>query len=266
MARVTLHGIVLGRIAKGGYVISYEGAIGADARLRLGLPDLAHSMDVTGENSKDLLTSKNLPLFLSLIGRQNKWGQRIACRLFVMRGDLVVSQSDEVQFDAPVRPYCGPLRPELGRRDAGPPLRYTGVQDGRMLYMPAIDGCYYFAYGGKFETSNAKRGLNCITYVGAVLGVSPSSNAMSEYGTRLANYCGCVPCELENKTLPEIKAAFNNGRAGTYVMWSEHHTVLVVNRWVHEFRQLRGGYQHVPIAQWDHRDTRWWVRRSPKQF
>jgi hypothetical protein len=262
-----------GRIKAGGYVISCEGAVSPGAKLLLGVPDVQSSMDVTGKNPKDLLNSANLPLFLSLIGKQKTWwGTKGRCCLFVMRGGSVIAQSNEQSFDCPVRPYVGPLRPELGRGDAGPPLQYTGTPpkypDGRMLHIPALDGCYYFAFGGRFETNNAKRGFNCITYVGAVFGVDATeeSKPMSSYGTRLANYCGCVPCDVENKTLPDVRAFFAKNRTGTYLMWSEGHIVIVVNGTVHEFREKRRGYNVEPIATWEHRDDRWWVRRPATQF
>jgi hypothetical protein len=273
MSSLTLHPITLGPITKGGYVIAYDGTVPPGATLLLGVPDVQSAMDVTRQNPKDLLTPANLPLFLSLIGKHRTWwGTKGRCRLFVTRGGATLAQSNEQAFDCPVRPYVGPLRPELGRGDAGPALRYTGTPpkypDGRMFHVPAIDGCHYFAFGNRFETSNAMRGFNCITYAGAVFGVDAraSSKPMSAYGTQLANHCGCIPCDVENKDLDEVRAFFARHPRGTFLMWSEHHTILVVNGIVHEFRELRRGYNTEPIAQWAHHDKRWWVRRAPKQF
>jgi hypothetical protein len=112
------------------------------------------------------------------------------------------------------------------------------------------------------------RGFNCITYAGAVFGVDAraSSKPMSAYGTQLANHCQCVPCNLENKTIPEVREFFAKNPRGTYLMWSAHHIVVLVNGIVHEFRELRHGYNVQPISQWEHRDTQWWVRRAPRQF
>lgn len=260
--------ITTGSIGKGGYIIGYDGSIPSGARVLLGVPDLAHSMDVTGRKPGDLLGSDNLPQFLALIGKQQLWGTKASCRIFVKQGPSIVASSNEQSFPCPVRPYTGRLHPaDLGRGDAGPPLQYTGVQDGRMLHMPAIDGCHYFAYGGRFETENGKRGFNCITYVGAVFGVEPASKAMSGYGTQLAVHCGCVPCNVENRTLAEVRTYFAGaGARGTYIMWSASHVVLVVNAAVHEFRQSLGRYNTQPIAQWKHADDRWWVRKAPKTF
>jgi len=271
MSTLKMHPISLGRISRGGYVIGYEGAVPAGATVLLGVPDIQRSMDVTNQNPKDLLTAANLPRFLSLIGGHKTWWGAVGrCTLFVMRGTSQIAQSNEQPFKCPVRPYVGPLRPAMGRGDSGPPLRYTGTPpsypDGRMLHMPAIDGCYYFAFANQFETNNAMRGFNCITYTGAVLGVDANTKAMSAYGTQLANQCGCTPCNVENKTLQEVRTFFSTHPMGSYLMWSEHHTALVVNGVVHEFREKRRGYNTESISQWQHSDSRWWVRKTPRQF
>lgn len=265
-ARLKLNPISPGLIRNGGYIISYTGNLSPGTTLWLGLPDLQHAVDVTKRNQKDLLNATNLPQFLSFIGRQKLWGTQGTCRLFVMRGSTVLEQSNEQRFDCPVRPYVGRLCPELGKGDTGPQLQYTGVVNGRMLYQPAIDGCYYFAYGGKFETDNRMRGLNCITYAGAVFGVDPACGAMSCYGTQLANHLGAQPCDLENKTGQEIKAYFVRSPKGTYLMWSSTHTVIVVNGMVHEFSQGRGGYVSTSIQQWGFGSARYWVRKTLQQF
>lgn len=264
---LTLKPIALGKIRNGGYVIAFDGDVPAASSLWLSVGDTDNVMEVSGANHKDLLNFTNLPRFLTLIGRKRLWGTTAKCRLIAKRGTSVVEQSNEQTFSTPVRPYVGRLAPTLGSHA---PLSYTGTPphypDGRVLHVPAIDGCHYFAYGGKFETDNKKRGFNCITYVGAVFGVDSSSGAMSAFGTQLAVHCGCAPCDCENKPLDDVKRFFKKNVAGTYFMWSEHHIVLVVNAVVHEFREKRGGYNTQPVADWDHRDNRWWVRRSLRQF
>jgi hypothetical protein len=258
----------LGKITHGGYVIGYEGALSRDVTLSLGLPDLTNAMDVTGRNKDDLLDRTNLPTFLSLIGKQRTWwGGQGTCRLYVRRGGTIIAQSNVEEFPCPVRPFAGRLSPALGKC---PLLRYTGTPphyaDGRFLHMPAIDGGYYFRYGSHFETDDSKRGFNCITYVGAVMGVPVESNAMSAFGTQLANFCGCAPSTgCENVTLQEARI-FLKSHWGTYIMWSQSHIVIVVNGWVHEFREQLGRYNMQAIDQWTHKSARWWVRRSPKQF
>lgn len=73
-----------------------------------------------------------------------------------------------------------------------------------MFYQPSIDRKYYFAYGGKFETDNTMRGFTCITFIGAVCGVDPSSGAMGAYGTQLANHLAATMCDMENKKESDI--------------------------------------------------------------
>jgi hypothetical protein len=48
--------------------------------------------------------ASNLPKFLSLIGKQNWWGQKGRCQLFVKQGDAITLESALVEFDSPVRP------------------------------------------------------------------------------------------------------------------------------------------------------------------
>jgi hypothetical protein len=262
--------IQLGPIRKGGYVISYDWVAPSGVTLWLGLPDLTNAMEVTGRDRNDLLSQANLPAFLSLIGKKKWWGTQGTCKLIAKRGTAVIAESNLVAFPCPVRPYVGRLTPALGRGDSGPALKYTGTPpkypDGRVLFMPPIDGCYYFAYGGRFETDDSKRGFNCITYVGAVFGVDVNSGAMSGYGTQLVNHCGWENCGCENKTLPEVKAFFAATPTGTYFLWSEHHIVVVVNGSVHEFRERLGRYNVQPVSQWQHSDHRWWVRKARRQF
>jgi hypothetical protein len=269
-ATLKLKDIELAPISKGGYIIGYEGTMPAGATLWLGVPDLSNAMEVSGKDPNDLLNPTNLPVFLSLIGKRKAWGAQASCKVFAKLGNSVIVESGAQLFACPVRPYVGLLSPSLGRGDEGPPLTYTGTPpnypDGRFLYMPAIDRCYYFAYAGKFETNNLKRGFNCITYVGAAFGVDVKSKAMSAYGTQLAQYCGCTPSDCENKSLKEVKEFFKRKPLGTYFMWSEHHIVIVVNAVVHEFREKLGRYNTQPIAAWQHNDEQWWVRKAHKQF
>lgn len=257
-------------ISQGGFSISYRGKAPSGTTVWLGLPDATNAIDVTNKPQSAIIDSANLPRFLSLIGHQHAWGSSQQCRLFVRRGSELIAQSQQLRFDCPVRPYVGRLEPSLGKGDAGPPLRYTGTPphypDGRVLRVPAIDGCHYFSHKGFFETDNNKRGFNCITYVGAVYGVDVKSKAMSAYGTQLANHCGCTIIGCENQTLDKVKAFFIAHPRGTYLMWSSHHIVIVVNAVVHEFREKFGRYNSQPIAQWTHRDNHWWVRKSMQSF
>jgi hypothetical protein len=232
----------------------------------LGVADLRTAIDVTHRPAGDLLDAEHLPTFLAGIGRQKLWGTKTKCSLWVLHGDKLVAQS-QMDFDSPVRPFVGKLGPSLGAPDGGPKLQYTGVSQGRTLHIPAIDGCYYYAHGGRFETDNRLRGLNCITYAGAVFGVPSSTHALSHYGTQLANHVGATPCGLENKTGDEIKSHFAKNPLGTYLMWSAHHVVVVVDSKIHEFALSKNGYVVTDLQQWHFSGkSRWWVRKTRQQF
>jgi hypothetical protein len=259
------------RISHGGYSVSCDGTLPSGAQLWLGMPDLSNAMEVTGKPHASLIDPSNLAAFLALIGKQRTlWGTKGRCQLFIKKGPTLLGVSNALEFACPVRPYVGKLQPSLGEGDTGPELKYTGTPphypDGRVLHVPAIDGCYYFSHGDQFETDNQKRGFNCITYVGAVFGVDAKSKAMSSYGTQLANHCGCTAVGCENQPIEAVRAFFVQHPKGTYLMWSAHHIVIVLNATVHEFREKLGGYNTQPIASWGHHDKRWWVRKAIKQF
>jgi len=82
------HPITRERISKGGYKISYSGHVPHGNTLWLGLPDLSNAMEVTGKSHHQLLDASNLAKFLSLIGKQNWWGQKGKgyCKLFAKQG------------------------------------------------------------------------------------------------------------------------------------------------------------------------------------
>ena len=146
--------IRLDSIDSGGYRMSYSGRPDG-ARLILGVQDVQHSIDVTNRPSGDLLDAQNLPQFLACIGKQGLWGKKGTCRLFVMKGDSILTQSNPETFDSPVKPYVGRLVPSLGIG-----LKYTGIGTGRYLHIPSIDNCYYFAYGGRFESATLLSKIN----------------------------------------------------------------------------------------------------------
>jgi hypothetical protein len=263
---VKLHPIHLKKIKEGGYRISYTGKAPANSRLLLLINEQLPGVDVTAAPPHDLLHAANLPAFLACIGNLKLWGQEAGCRLFAVQGGQTSAISNGEKLACPVRPYVGRLGPELGRPDSGPKLNYTGVQDGRMLAQPAIDGCHYFAYGGHFETSNDLRGLNCITYAGAVFGVDPASGALRGNGAKLSDYLRAEPCGLEMKTGVEIKQFFSEKPHGTYLVWNAHHVVVLWAGKVYEFSQSHHGFRVTPIPAWHFASPPFWVRRTPKQF
>lgn len=267
MGALQVKDVKLGAINKGGYIISYTGSFPTGTTLTLCLSNPRQGLDVTGRNANDLLGPDNMPRFLALIGNGQLWGKRARCRLIVSKAGQVVAEALSPPFDCPVRPYFGVLTPSsVGNGGTGPKLRYTGNGTGRMLRMPAIDGCYYFAWAGRFETSDSMRGYDCTTYAGAVFGVDAATGAMSGYGTKLANHLGASQCNLENKTGDDIRKYFSGSPRGTFLMWSDSHVVVILNAVVHEFSQSKGGYAATPIAFWGFGSKRYWVRKPQKQF
>lgn len=259
--------IRLGRIKHGGYLISYSGkAPPSQYKVFLSLPLDINSLEITGRKQTDVMASDNLPDLLRLIDKLGLWGKNAQCRLYVKREGRIVTQSNMQSLPCPVQPYSGKLEPQLGEDDTGPALTYTGIQTGRMFYQPAIDGKYYFAYGGKFETDDTMRGFNCITFIGAVCGVDPASGAMGAYGTQLADHVGATNCGMENKKEAAIKDFFKTNKKGTYIMWSSTHSVLVVDAVIHEFSESKGGYVKTDVQKWNYHGKSYWIRKLPKGF
>ena len=265
-APLYLNPIQLKKVKDGGYKISCSGKIPLQSRLRLVIQNDPVGVELNTASHGDLVGAAQLPALLASIGRQKLWGQEVACHLVAFQGAQAVAASNQVKIKCPVRPYAGRLCPEMGRLDAGPKMNYTGIQNGRMLAQPAVDGCYYFVYGGQFETNNTMRGLNCITFAGAVFGVDPASRAMSGYGTQLADFLRATPCGLEGKTAVEIKKHFATRSVETYLMWNMHHVVVISRAMIHEFSLSHHGYRVTPIADWHFAHAPFWVRRTLKQF
>jgi len=262
-----LNRIRLGRIKYGGYLLSYSGVVPPKLySLHLRILPASDSLDVTTRDKNDVMGADNLPNLLEIIGKNKLWGTPVRCQLILKQNALTVTESNIESFDAPVQPYAGTLKPGLGCPDGGPTLSYTGIATGRMLYQPAIGGKYFFSFGGKFETSNAQRGLNCITYVGAVFGVDPASGALGSYGTQLADHINATQCDMENKKEAEIKDFFKVEDTGTYIMWSSSHVVLVVDGTVHEFCESKNGYSKTPVEDWNFHGKSYWIRKCAKSF
>ncbi len=215
-------------------------------------------------NSRDLITRDNLPTLMFLVDKAKAWGKTAMLRLFVTRGMHTVSESAGAAMACPVKPYCGTLQPD--RIGAEPGLVYSGVLDGRFFHFPAIGGNYYFSYGGKLENDDARRGLNCITYVGAVYGVPASTGALSGYGTQLADYLGASKCDMEGKKEADIKKFFAEHTTGNYIMWKSTHVVLVSDGTVYEFSEGVGGFRSMSVDQWPFGKSTFWIRKVDKAF
>lgn len=283
---LTLNGVSRKSLASGGYRIGYSGHVPSGHTLWLGLPDLHNAMNVTGRPAHDLLDGANLPKFLSLIGNQKLWGQKdlgcCRCSLFVLNGNVVVAQSNQLPFAPPVRPLV--CRPRLGMPTLGlgsselDRLTYAGVDDhgnaGRFLHFPAIDNCYYFRNGtdSMFETDNKMRGFVCTTYIGAVWGIPVQKNGpMTWHGNTIAATAGapffCTDLGMKDKPVNEVKQFMLEHPRGTYLVGTHGHIALVVNGVVHDFTtKPRRGYNHRKITEWFPLSRTWTVGRPYLQF
>jgi hypothetical protein len=285
-----LNAITLGKIANGGYIISFTPASPpAPYQLFLGPSTLPGDyLDVTGANPKDIMTAKNLPDLLKLIQKRNAWGQSLAIKLFVILNGTVVSESAPQNLSCPVQPHNGKMLP-LDEGGNGPKLSYQGDSAkgpfyGRMFHkVDGIDG-YFFKWAGQFETNNSRRGFDCITYAGTSCGAPITSMAVT---ADLASALGAAKCtlekpappppapkgvpsgaaavvataaaapapstikiELENTEPQNVKDFLAKDSSGYYLLWRGGHVVIVAGGTVHEFSFGKKGYATTPVATW----------------
>lgn len=267
---LTLKKIELIRIKNGGYAITYEGFVPPKGyRVMFYFPASfsqipSDAIDITRQGlannqvTINLKIDDTLPKLLELFDSKGTWGSSLACNIYLVReGGHVVSASNQINVRCPVKPYDGPIGLNMARID--PPMYYIGeivnektIGRGRWLSQ-AIGGRRYFAYAGdKFETEPDKRGFDCTTYVGTVLGLRPPGRAapsdlgqMYGNGMDVANIIGAEVCEFEyapgkKKKMEDINVSmlnyfFTNNSTGAFIVWTAGHVVLVVNNIVHEF-------------------------------
>ena len=282
-ALLTLNVVKLGRVSKGAYLIGYSGTIPAGATLLLGVPDATNAIDVTHQKHDHLIDGHNLSRFLALIGNAGWWGTKGRCRLFLKSGISIAPVSNEVIFDCPVKPLV--CKPKLGGPTLGLShpelysLSYASVDDhgtaGRYLHVPAIDSCVYFRNGsnGFLETDTKMRGLVCTSYIGAVWGIAATSGGpMTWSGAQIASWAGtpfyCFDVGVKDRPIGEVKAYLEQNMAGTFLVGSSSHIVLVVRGFVHEFTTVpRRGYNHRSIQSWKPGGVhRWTVGKPLAQF
>jgi hypothetical protein len=281
-APLKLNPITLGPVSAGAYRVSFAGKAPVGAKLILALPEPGNAIDVTHANPHHLIDSHNLGRFLALIGNAGLWGKEGRCRLFIQHGAKTELASNEVTFDCPVRPLVrrhGLGGPSLGISHSELlSLAYAAENlhgaNGRYLHMPAIDGCTYFRNGrtGTLEVDDDMRGLVCTSYIGAVWGVTATSNGpMTWRGTAIAS-CSGAPFYCENvgvnaRLLPEVKAFLKRRANETFLVGSNSHIVLVVRGNVHDFTTApRQGYNVRPVDQWRPAAHEWTVGKPKSQF
>lgn len=267
------------KIGKGGYRIAYTPAPPpAPYRVWLGVTtSIGDHFDITGRSPDDVIGRDNLPELLKLVVRHHRWGLQLALRVMFVLDDRVVLMSDPVSMSCPVAPHNGRLLP-LDPANGGI-LTYQGDADandfhGRWLQkVEGFPGYLFFAYlfdstgDSNFETSDAHRGFDCITYAGTVCGAPPTviGDTQKLLGHLNPAKCSCtkqveakkkgdppvtVTVELENASREDLQAYFRTSSAGYHIMWSGGHVVLVADGTVHEFSAGKGGYAATPVLDW----------------
>jgi len=261
-----LEPVALKRLKQGGYKVSWTGAVPPRGySVFFHIQGDQGAVDITGAPQQDALDFQRLQAVLEAIAALGAWGTSIPCFLTVRRNGQVVHASNAVSLPCPVRPWKGPLAPSLGAGDDGPHFPY--LIDGRFFPGYAVRGRHYFVYGGQLETDNTKRGFNCITFAGSVLGVDPGSRAMSQTGLELASYLCAVPVGLEGVSDVEVKAYLSTppGNRGLYLVWRpdpDGHVILVEDGIVHEFNIIEPqGYRTKPVGNRGFVPGSYWVRR-----
>jgi hypothetical protein len=220
--------------------------------------NLADFMNITARDRNCVICQDNLPQLLALMNKNNLWATTAIVTLLVTKGYKVISRSISAFIECPVKPYAGNLRASLGNGSLGeeagtPPLLYNGAANGSgggaMFHIPAVEGKYYFEYGGRFETDNSRRGFDCTTFAGAVFNVNPNTGAMAGTAETLANHLGAQSCAMEEKTGAQVKTFFSTHKTGTYILGSGGHVMIVVDGVIHEFTLPVGqpGYRHGDV-------------------
>ncbi|MCK6433533.1 MAG: peptidoglycan-binding protein [Burkholderiaceae bacterium] len=245
------------------------------------------TLDVTGRPLHDLMCLENLGELLSLFDRQHLWATTVQVWAQVRLRGQIITRSAPQFLTTPVQPHNGVLLP-LDQDSNGPALTYQGDAaakefHGRMFAkVPGFDK-YVFVYAGQFETQQAHRGFDCITYAGTACGASIFH--MTE-AADMASSLGATPvtCTLESsdavtgkvskrsvtleKADPADVRAFFDGveSTGNYLMWSGGHVVVVSDGEVHEFKASDpSGYARNEVGHWlaPYKSTKLTVRRLP---
>ena len=296
---LVLKPITMCHITQGGYTIGYttcdHGPLppaGKGYTLHLGFPAETSDIEVTGRPAHDLLSYQhNLGKVLAIFEKLACWGQAVPCQLYLKYKGATISSSNTQNLDkAPVEPIRNPNGigtaagfAALGIKD----LWYPGEGKAPLLHT-AIDGRYYFKFGGKFVTAREMRGFDCTTYVGSVYNLQ---EGMDYDGEKVARTAGAVQCDMENKTAKEVKDFFKKHSAGSYVMWwfgkdfdnkgnvvthsgqggsTKGHVFGVVNGMYHEFtsstpsQATPNGYKTGNIQERELGNHVWTVRQLPK--
>jgi hypothetical protein len=182
--------------------------------------------------------------FLSLIERGRLWETEAQLRVYLTRNGGVVSASNPTALPCPVKPFEGRITPTFPYHDAEPMNYIASIgEGGKMVFegrlLEPLAGKYYFIRGGKLECERSKRGFDCITYVGTVLGADRHSSYPYQHGDTMAVHLHSIGAAektgLDKVPTTEIIAYVNANKSTTFFAWSGGHTVLIVQGRVHEF-------------------------------
>jgi hypothetical protein len=117
--------------------------------------------------------------FLTIVGRNFWWGRHVYLWVEAMSGTRRLAISRAATIKTPVEPVRT-IGPNLATH---PKLVYPTNADGKsepgagrsLGKNTSLDGKYYFAYGGQFETEARYRGFDCSSFVKMAVGLSTTS-------------------------------------------------------------------------------------------
>jgi flavin-binding protein dodecin len=198
---------------------------------------------------------------LNAIDQNAKWGEEIDLWMVSEKAGVVQARTAHVKHKAHVKPYYGQLKVSAIAADL-PAMTYPGNGKGRLL-SKAINGRYYFIYGGKLEADNAMRGFDCTSFPMALLSIP--SLPQPGYGKQLCDAAGAVPCSLDQLKSAVLKQRFTEDTipVGLYVLFSAGHVMLYNSdmNMLYEFNY--GGFKSwsAPTRQLNAPQDLWWLRK-----
>jgi hypothetical protein len=203
--------------------------------------ELPFVVDVSDRPAGDALGPDQLPELLRQVGRlgnEGAWGITIHCTVYIARGTLVVSRSNSLPLQCPVKPCAGELDFDVTANDRGGPWHYSiNVQgtggSGSMLHHKRIYGVLLFKYAGLPTVDNKLRGFDCTTYPGSIYNLP--STEMYSYDA-LCNALVTKSCGVENVTKKDFLAFMEKHTEAVYLVWyGGHHITIIENGVCHEF-------------------------------
>jgi hypothetical protein len=225
-------------VTKGGYLIRYSGVrppLKYMAYLALRNHALAPGdnvatlgewpfvVDVSDRPAGDAIGPDQLPELLRQIGKLGEngaWGVTIHCTVYMTRDDLVISRSNTLPLQCPVKPYAGELDFDVTTGDSDGPWNYsvnvpgTGGS-GSMLHHERVNGVFLFKYAGLPTVDNDLRGFDCTTYPGSIYNLR--STEMNSYDA-LCKALGTKSRNVENVKKKDFLAFMQKHTDAVYLV------------------------------------------------